>query len=323
MAVLLVKPYIDKDQDSIGLAPMGLNSFPSTKKIIEIPEKYGKYLTGFDTEAYYLDALDEKERQKEIDKIKEDVKFFNDRYSSFRVDDVKILRDKEGNVEANDFYKNMLLEIGAETTILNTANPIDLVKIKIIKTNAKYNPDFLVAPDLRTAMESNRDYKFYIADTEADVEQEVSKKRELNRAVSVLDELSANDKTKFLLVIKYLLPTNKSYHKESDNRLYKRADDYINGVVDGEKVKGGDQFYKNFLKACTVERDELLKKVLVKYAIYLNVIRSNKEKDFIYVKTGQDLGKTPEDIYKYFSNPKNTETYEDVLRDVEAEVKLI
>jgi len=183
--------------------------------------------------------------------------------------------------------------------------------------------DFLVAPDLRTAMESNRDYKFYIADTEADVEQEVSKKKELNKAISVLDELSANDKTKFLLVIKYLLPTNKSYHKESDNRLYKRADDYINGVVDGEKVKGGDQFYKNFLKACTTDRDELLKKVVVKYAIYLNVIRANREKDFIYVKTGQDLGKTPDDIYKYFSNPKNVELYEDVLRDVESEVKLI
>lgn len=323
MAVLLIKPYVDKNQDSIGLSSMGLNSFPGTKKILEIPEKYGKYVTGFDTSAYYLDALDEKERQKEIERIEADVKYFNDKYSSFRVDDVKITKDKEGEVLANDFYRNMLLEIGAETTILNTANPVDLVKIKIIKTNAKYNQDFLVAPDLRTAMESNRDYKFYIADTEADVEQEVSKKKELNKAISVLDELSANDKTKFLLVIKYLLPTNKSYHKESDNRLYKRMDDYINGVVDGERVKGGDQFYKNFLKAYTVDRDELLKKVVIKYAIYLNVIRANREKDFIYVKTGQDLGKTPDDIYKYFSNPKNVELYEDILRDVESEVKLI
>lgn len=323
MAVLLIKPYVNKEQDSIGLSALGINSFPGTKKIIEIPEKHGKYLTGYDVNAYYLDALDEKEKEKEINRIKEQLEFFSNRYSSFRVDDVKITKTKEGDVEANEFYKNMLLEIGAETTILNTANPIDLVKINIIKTNARYNTDFLIAPDLRTAMESNRDYKFYIADTEADVEQEVSKRRELNKAISVLDELSSNDKTKFLLVVKYLLPTNKSYHKESDNRLYKRADDYINGIVDGEQVKNGDQFYKNFLKACNTERDELLKKVLVKYAIYLNVIRANKEKDFIYVKTGQDVGKSPDDIYKYLSNPKNTETYEDVLRDVEAEVKLI
>jgi len=323
MAVLLIKPYVDKDQDSIGLSSMGINSFPGTKKILEIPEKYGKYLTGFDTSAYYLDSLDEKERQKEIEKIEADIRYFNDKYSSFKVDDVKITKTKDGEVEANEFYKNMLLEIGAESTILNTANPIDLVKIRIIKTNAKYNQDFLIAPDLRTAMESNRDYKFYIADTEADVEQEVSKRRELNKAVSVLDDISADDKTKFLLVIKYLLPTNKSYSKESDNRLYKRADDYINGLVDGVPVKGGDQFYKNFIKACSTDRDELLKKVLVKYAIYLNVVRANKEKEFIYVKTGQEMGKTPDEIYKYLSNPKNTETYNEVLEDVEKEVRLL
>lgn len=323
MAVLLIKPYVNKEEDSIGLASMGLNSFPSTKKIIEIPVKYGKYVTGFDPNAYYLDSMDEKDRAKEVKKIKEDIEYFNKKYSSFKVDEVTIDKDKEGNVIANEFYLNMLLEIGAEATILNTSNPVDLVKIKIIKTNSKYNDDFLIAPDLRTAMESNRDYKFYIADTEADVEQEVSKKKEMNKAVSLLDEISADDKTKFLLVLKHLLPANKSYHKESDNRLYKRADDYINGIVDGSQVKGGDQFYKNFIKTCAMDREELLKKVLIKYAIYLNTVRSNREKEFVYIKTGQELGKNPEEIYKYLSNPKNTETFNEILKDVENEVKLI
>ena len=162
--------------------------------------------------------------------------------------------------------------------------------LEIIKTNAKHNPFFEIAPDLSTARESNKEYKYYIANADRDVEQEVSLKKEMNKATSILDNLSSKDKEKFILVIKHLLHANKGYNVESEMRLYKRADDYINGIVDGEKVKGGDTFYKNFIKASEMSKEELLAKVIIKYAILTNVIRLNtKTKDWEYSKTLQPL----------------------------------
>ena len=67
MATITVKPYVDKAvDDGIGLAGLGINSFPKTKKSFQVPIKNGRYLTGFDEHASYLASLEEKEKAKEI-----------------------------------------------------------------------------------------------------------------------------------------------------------------------------------------------------------------------------------------------------------------
>lgn len=324
MATVIIKPYIDKEKDSIGLSELNLNAFPRTSTITEIPVIYGKYLTGFDVNAFYLDKLDDKAKEKEKKAIQAKVKDFNSKYPYFAVDDVEVVKLPNGDYKANPFYRDMLLELKAELTVLNSDDPEDQIKIEIVKINAKYNPDFDVAPDLITARESNRSYKFYIANADRDVDQEVTKKKEMNKAISLLDDVSENDKERFLLIIKYLLPANKGLNLESGNRLYKRADDYINGIVDGEKVKGGDTFYRNFIKTCDADRNELFNKVLIKYAIMTNVIRNNgKTKEFEFTKTHQELGKTPEDIFRYLTNPKNMDLLNEIKADVSQETKLI
>ena len=80
-------------------------------------------------------------------------------------------------LKQNPFYMEMLIELKAEMTILNSDNPEHQVMMEIIKVNAKHNPSFDVAPDLVTARESNRSYKFYISNTERDVENEVIKRK--------------------------------------------------------------------------------------------------------------------------------------------------
>lgn len=324
MATMIIKPYIDRDKDTIGLSELNLNSFPRTSTTTEVPIVYGKYLTGFDPNAFYLDKLDEKTKEKEKKAIQAKIKDFNSKYPYFKVDEVVVERKPDGAIVANPFYRDMLLEIKAEMTVLNSDDPEDQVKMEIIKTNAKYNPDFDIAPDLATARESNKNYKFYISNADRDVDQEVTKKKEMNKAISLLDDLSENDKDRFLLILKYLLPANKGLNSESSNRLYKRVDDYINGIVEGEKVKNGDLFYKNFIKTTEIDREELFAKVLIKYAIMTNVIRNNsKTKEFEYTKTHQDLGKTPEDIYRYITSPKNMDLFNEIKNEVQQETKIV
>ena len=60
MATLIIKPFLQKENDSIGLSEYGFAAFPGSKTYIEVPALYGKYLTGFDADAFYLDKLDER-----------------------------------------------------------------------------------------------------------------------------------------------------------------------------------------------------------------------------------------------------------------------
>lgn len=80
--------------------------------------------------------------------------------------------------------------------------------------------------------------------------------------------------------------------------------------------------YKHFIKASSLDRDELIKKVVIKYAIYLNIIRVNRDKEFAYVKNGQLLGKTPEEVYQFLSIAKNADTYKAIYDDVDNEIKV-
>lgn len=313
MATVIIKPYIDKE-DGIGLGAMGLNSFPGTKKIIQVPVKHGKYLTGFDVDAFYLAQMDDKDRKKETERIKKMVESYTKMYRQYDVADSSL---------KNTFFQNLLIELGAENSIFDTNNPLDAIKLEVIKVNSKYNRDFIVAPSFIEAETSNRDYKFFISDADVDVEDEVTHKREINSAISKLDDITSKDKIKYLLVLKHLLVPDKGYNVESDNRLYKRGDDYIRGIVNGEKVKGDSKdFYKNFIKACDTSRDELTRKVVIKYAIYLNIIKVGKDKEFIYAATGQNLGKTPEEINQHLSMAKNSDTYKAIYDQVDNEIKI-
>ena len=82
MAVLIVNPFLQKENDSIGLSEYGFQAFPGSKTYLEVPVIYGKYLTGFDVDAFYLDKLDEKAKDKEIKAIKKKVDELNKKFSS-------------------------------------------------------------------------------------------------------------------------------------------------------------------------------------------------------------------------------------------------
>ena len=73
-----------------------------------------------------------------------------------------------------------------------------------------------------------------------------------------------------------------------------------------------------------MDRDVLYNKVLIKYAIMTNIIRFNsKTKDYEYATTNQELGKTPEDIFNYLTQPKNMSILKEIDGEVKREVKIL
>jgi hypothetical protein len=317
MATIIIKPFIRKESDSIGLSEIGLNAFPGTVSSFPVPIKNKKFLTGLDENAFYLAKLSEKEREKEITRIRKTCEEYSQKYKEFNLCNCSA----EGP-EKNEFYDKLSIDLFASNTYFDTSNPIDMIKLSILKHYAMYDPRSIIAINLKEATNSNKDYKYYIANEELDIEETVSKKREINKAISTWDTIASKDKTKMLLIIKYLLPANKSYNVESDNRLYKRGDDFINGIADGVKAKDGDDNYNKFMTVVKIPNEELVSKIVIKYAIYLNVIRQNRDKEYVYLKTGQTLGRNGEEVYGFLSNPKNIEIYGDIKSDVEKEIKI-
>ena len=73
-----------------------------------------------------------------------------------------------------------------------------------------------------------------------------------------------------------------------------------------------------------MSKEELLAKVIIKYAILTNVIRLNtKTKDWEYSKTLQSLGKTDDDMYYYLTDAKNMELFKEIKNDVQEEVRIV
>lgn len=312
MATVTVKPYVDREEDKIGLAGLGMNSFPGTKKIFQVPVKSGRFLTGFDEKAAYLSLLDPKEKEKEIKRIKADCKTFAELYPHLPICDCSL---------TNDYYRNMLIELSAANNYFDTNSLEDQIKLSIIKTGAKWAKDSFVATNFEEAATSNKDYMYYISDPELDIETEVSLNKKRNKAIGALDQIE-DKSSEMLLLAKYLFKPSKALNPLTKNGLYKKLDDFIKGIVDGEPSKEGKNNHEIFIKATKIPKEELITKVVIKYAIYQGVIRQRADKEFIYTKTGNELGKTPEDVYLFLSNIANTDLFTKIKEDVDSELKI-
>ena len=306
MAVISIKPYVDKNDDAIGLAGLGLNAFPGTKKIFQVPVKNGRFLTGFDEKASYLSSLDAKEREKEIKRIKTKCKEFADLYPHLAICDCAL---------TNEFYGNMSIELSAGNNYFDTTNIMDEIKVSIIKTGAKYAGDSFVASSFEEAMTSNKEYSYYVSDPELDIQTEVTAKKKINNAISSLDKISDNV-SDMRLIAKFLLKPTKALNTLSSDGLYNKLDDFIKGIVDGEISSEFKNNHEVFTRAIKMEKQEMLAKVVIKYAIYLNIIRQRADKEYTFIKTGNELGKTPEEMYMFLTNIKNQDIYEDVKGEV-------
>jgi len=314
MATITVKPYVDKSEDDgIGLVGLGLNSFPGTKKIFQVPIKNGRYLTGFDEHASYLSTLDEKEKAKEIKKIKEKCKELDSLYKHLAICDCSL---------ENDFYRKMNIELSSDNNYYDTNNILDEVKVSIIRTGAKYSGDSYIAASFEEASTSNKDYFYYLSDPELDIISEVSNKKKRNNAYKALGTIE-DSISDLRLYSKFLLRPSKGLNSLNSDGLYAKLDDFINGVVDGQTSGDFKENHEVFTKTLKKDKQEILARVVIKYALYLNIIRQRADKEFTFVKTGNELGKTPTEMYDYLTNLKNSELYEQIKKEVNAEMAIM
>lgn len=306
MAVVTIKPFLDEENDLVGLKDLGLSSFPGTKKIIQVPIKNGRFLTGFDDKASYLDYLSEDERKKELKRIKEVCKEFETKYKHLNVCDCSA---------DNPFYSKLMIELGAGQTFFDTNNVMDRIKLSIIETSAKYSSDSFVAVNFEEAATSNKDYFYYISNPDLDIEAEVNLTIKKDQAVAELMKIMDN-RADLMLTTKFLLKPSKQLNDLQNTGLYQKLRKFIDGVIDGESSKETKLNYEVFLKARKLSKEELTTKVVIKYGIHQNVIRQKANKEWVYIKTGNELGKTPEEIYLFLSNTANLDIYQMIKEDV-------
>jgi hypothetical protein len=314
MSTITVKPYIDKSMDDgIGLSSLGLNSFPNTSKKFQVPIKNGKFLTGFDPDASYLSTLDTKEKAKEIANIKAKCKEFDAMYPHLKICDCSL---------SNEFYSKMMIDLKSGSNYFNTENIIDQVKISIIRTGAKYSNDSYVAATFQEADTSNKDYFYFISDPELDIVTQVDNKKRRNKAVQLLTSIE-DSISDLRLYSKFLLRPSKAINTLKSDALYAKLDDFIEGVVDGVTSKDYKDNFETFSKAFKLDKQEVFTKVVIKYAMFFNIIRQRSDKEYTYVKTGNELGKTPKELYTFLTNLKNQEIYEQIKHDVNTEMPIL
>lgn len=316
MKTVIIKPYVTENTDHMGLNKLGLNAFPKTYREFPVPIKNGRYLTGLDPHAAYLIKLTPEEREKELARIKTECDELNKLYPTFKLCDCSL---------DNEYYSNMTITIGADNTYLNVDMSLeDRIKYSVIKTMAKYSTaqDSIIANSLADLLSSNKNYKYYISDEEVDAEEEVSTSRKRNKAIKELEELFDKDKSKALLVLKYIMKADRSYNRMSEGRRYKLLQDYIDGIVNGVNTKASKA--EEFSKVIKLKKEDLTFDIVVKYAEYLNIIRFKPDsKEYYYTKTGMSLGRSLEEVKSFLKITKNSDVYEDIKENVNDENSIL
>lgn len=167
--------------------------FPgTTQTFLPYKEKSGKYRTGLDDQAAYLDRLPEEERESEKARIRAAKKSLEDRlqipgildatspFWNFAASDA-VLREKFGTD-----LKVAPVKIGNEEVVFDTSD--------ILKEIAWYW--LRVHPGIAPSLEKYRqgavsaDVKYYIVDDDAEQRQNYSRKKEINKAIVAFEALT-------------------------------------------------------------------------------------------------------------------------------------
>lgn len=312
-----IKPYVNKERDTLGLAVLGLSTFPNTKKSIHVPVVGNRYLTNLDEDATHLINLKRKDAKAydlEINRIRKDIEYLSEFFPGYDLKDHSL---------SNPFWNEVVDEIviSSKGEVFDRNEPLSFIKYNIIKIASELISNFPIASSLeQIKLSGGRNHLFYIADEENDVLVEVNKKKLINRATQMLNTIDEGDNKRFELVFRHLTKAFRTSFRK--DRKYAILDDYIKGIVNGAKTIGIEKACSEFVSACNMDIDELEKRVYMKYAIYADIIRQRADKEYYYPATSQDLGKTEEDVLVNLMSVKNAGMYVDIRDEVDNKFKI-
>lgn len=248
------------------LAKHGLTRAPGTfETFLPYKESSGKYRTGLDVNAPYLQRLSEEERESEINRIIEDKARLEDTLGVKGIlDPTSIFYNFAASREqikarfGGSELQTTPIRLGEKEEFFDTTDPLKEIQWNWLKVHPR------VAQSLDKVLP---EVKYYIVDEEASNVEVYNKKKEINKAIIAFDSLSPTKKKQIARLMN--LPVTEDTKEEV---VYNLVD---NELKEKTQIKGANpvRLFNELLKT-TDGRLEV--KDLVKQAITHSIYRFGK-----------------------------------------------
>lgn len=316
-----IKPYVDPNQENMGLEDYGMALFPGTyhEEQIAALEKNGvvRYITGLDEFAPEVQRLDNDTRDAVIKNIRMVVSFLEKQLASnvIKIDDEDFW-DKVQLLKPNNhqFWRKISLRCGNEPLYLDPLNEAyDLIKFMAIEAGGFD----LIAKSYDDALALPRPPKFFLDKETFTVSSRTTYKKLKNKAIGELDKLYSKNPKKLLYVTKVIDATSASYTVSTPiDILYDLLDEYIAGNGnESSRTKAAERF----IETAQSDMETLKLRALVKDASFYNIISLKADGMLYHNPTSTMLGRNVSDVVQYLKNPLNEDVLINLLREIEEE----
>jgi hypothetical protein len=194
--------------------------------------------------------------------------------------------------EGKRFLSEYRIVINHDIMSLDTKNMDHKFLLHILKVN---NGMGIVATN-DTAIDDSavNTFKFQLTDEGQDLNSRVALKETKLAAYSKLAEMYDTKGPRILTIAKYLFPLSSGIG-ENKTLAFDKLEDFISKQAGAEK----------FLEVLRMDADKLRITVIVKEAMYRNIIRRDSDGWYVLHASNTKLGRNEEEIVVYCSDPKN------------------
>lgn len=286
MSTILIRQLPDDYSGATGLAKHNRSRMPGTTDVFSAAiNTDDRFLTNIDEESFLVPHIK-----------KEDVKALRENLER------KLGQDLTGK---SSFWRTFEVRILSDKPkIFNTENPLDLLSFNMLLAN-RY-----IAPSKEAASTPEyKDSQYYAYTEEGEITEEVSIRKQRDRAIGALLTISEN-KEKMLLYGSYLEGL-KYTNKLGTETLYKMLRAYI----DAKEIKNS----LNFLNILKEPLENIQAKTIVDKAVKQRLIsRTNiGNKKYVYQYGQITVGSNLEDVYKNMVLPDFAPEFVAIKKELE------
>lgn len=321
MGKVSIKPFIDANNENMGLEDYGLAIYPGThhEEQLAAIERNGvvRYITGLDEFAPEVQRLNVPEKKEAVIRnIRMVVAELEKQLASnvLNVEDEQFW-DKVQLLKPNNhaFWKKITVKCSNDATYLDPMNDAyDLIKFMSIEAGGFD----LVSKSYDDALARPRPPKFYLDKEVHTVSTRTTYKKLRNKAIGKLDDLYSKNPKKLLYVTK-IVDTNSASFKTSTpiDVLYDKMDEYIAGNGSEQTLAKAAQ---RFIDIAVLDMETLKLRALVKDASFYKVISLKADGMLYHSPTSTMLGRNVADVVEYLRNPLNEDILVQLLEEIEA-----
>jgi hypothetical protein len=315
---IAIKPYFNENKENMGLEKYKMTLFDGVwhHESIACLERNGiaRYVTGLNEFAPEVKTLAPAARKAKIKEIREAVVQLEKELAANVIDPkdkdfwnkVQVLRP-----DNHKFWEKISLKVGNDPIYLDpVADPYDLIKLYAIEAGGFS----LVAKSLE-ACKRDGGVRFYLDKVKETASTRTGVSKIKNKALAALQGLYDTDSTKLLYVAKVVDANSTQYIKGTPlDILYENMDAFINGEGVERSIKKAAEA---FIKTANESMEDLKIRAMIKDAMVYNLM-TTKTDGYIYDKySGSKLGTRPLEVLEFMKNPKNDETLQRYIEEMD------